>query len=61
MEDVYDDEDLQRLYDEEYFANRPQSERLVNKKLQLRGLDHLIRDWRVCLKEYLDHKYSSYL
>ena len=22
MEDVYDDEDLQRLYDEEYFANR---------------------------------------
>ncbi|MDC1330893.1 NAD(P)-dependent oxidoreductase [Gammaproteobacteria bacterium] len=49
------------FFKEEYFANRPQSERLVNKKLQLRGLDHLIRDWRVCLKEYLDHKYSSYL
>ena len=49
------------FFKDEYFANRPASERLINKKLQLRGLDHLIRDWKVCLKEYLDNMYSEYL
>lgn len=44
----------------QYFAARPVSERLVNRKLQLRGLDHM-RDWRVALRDYLNTRYGSYL
>jgi len=44
----------------EYFAERPPSERLINKKLQLRGMDGM-RDWRVCLEEYLHEHYRDYL
>ena len=44
----------------EYFATRPASERLVNKKLNLRGLDQM-RDWKICLKEYLEGYYNNYL
>ena len=36
----------------EYFAPRPASEKLVNTKLDARGLN-VMRDWRVCLAEYL--------
>jgi len=43
----------------EYFATRPASERLVNKKLGLRGLDQM-RDWKVCLQEYLSNYYKGY-
>jgi dTDP-4-dehydrorhamnose reductase len=35
-----------------YFAPRPYSEKLMNLKLTLRSL-YKMRDWRVCLKEYL--------
>ena len=35
-----------------FFAPRPRSEKLVNLKLELRGLNGM-RDWRICLKEYL--------
>lgn len=35
----------------EYFAPRPASEKLVNLKLDRRGLN-VMRDWRVCLAEY---------
>jgi len=45
---------------EEYFASRPASERLITKKLDLRGLN-LMRDWRVCLDEYLADAYAGYL
>ena len=45
---------------EEYFALRPPSERLINKKLDLRGLN-IMRDWRVCLKEYIENYYQDYL
>lgn len=45
---------------EEYFAARPPSERLINKKLDLRGLN-VMRDWRICLKEYIDRYYKGYL
>ncbi len=45
---------------EEYFAARPPSERLITKKLDLRGLN-LMRDWRVCLEEYLADYYKDYL
>ena len=45
---------------ETYFAPRPSSERLVNRKLDLRQLN-LMRDWRVCLREYLRAYYQGYL
>ena len=44
----------------EYFAKRPKSERLITKKLQLRD-SNIMRDWRVCLREYLDDYYQDYL
>ena len=42
----------------EYFAERPSSERLINKKLDLRKLN-IMRDWRVCLKEYIEHYFNG--
>jgi len=48
------------FFKKEYFAERPPSERLVNTKLKLRGLN-LMRDWRVALKEYLENYYQNYL
>jgi len=44
----------------EYFAPRPKSERLINKKLNLRKIN-IMRDWKVCLKEYLQEYYSNIL
>jgi dTDP-4-dehydrorhamnose reductase len=44
----------------EYFAARPPSERLIAQKLTLRGLN-VMRDWRVCLEEYLAGYYQGYL
>lgn len=35
----------------EYFAPRPRSERLLNRRLDGLGLN-VMRDWRVCLEEY---------
>jgi dTDP-4-dehydrorhamnose reductase len=43
-----------------YFAARPASERLITKKLDLRGVNHM-RDWRISLKEYIETYYSDYL
>lgn len=40
-------------FKEEYFAPRPASEKLVNLKLNQRGLN-LMRDWHVCLREYAE-------
>jgi dTDP-4-dehydrorhamnose reductase len=45
---------------QEYFAPRPPSERLITRKLDLRGVN-VMRDWRVCLDEYLADKYVGYL
>ena len=39
---------------------RPPSERLITRKLDLRGLN-IMRDWRVCLDEYLADAYAGYL
>lgn len=47
-------------FKEIYFAARPASERLVNKRLDLRELN-VMRDWKVCLKEYVDSYYQGYL
>lgn len=40
-------------FSKEYFSHRPPSERLLNKKLQIIGLN-LMRDWKTALKEYID-------
>lgn len=45
---------------DEYFAERPASERLITKKLDLRNSNKM-RDWKICLKEYLEKYYKSYL
>lgn len=47
-------------FSKEYFAPRPACERLVNLKLNLRGLN-VMRDWRVALKEYLSSYYQGFL
>jgi dTDP-4-dehydrorhamnose reductase len=47
-------------FKEVYFADRPASERLINAKLDLRGMN-VMRDWRVCLVEYLQNYYQGYL
>jgi dTDP-4-dehydrorhamnose reductase len=44
----------------EYFSPRPPSERLLTRKLDLRGLN-VMRDWRVCLDEYLAEYYEGYV
>ena len=47
------------FFKKEYFAPRPASERLVNKKLQLRNLD-IMRDWESCLEEYLNKSFKNF-
>jgi dTDP-4-dehydrorhamnose reductase len=47
-------------FSEEYYAPRPPSERLITRKLDLRGLNNM-RDWRQCLDEYLAEAYGGYL
>ena len=44
----------------EYFAERPPSERLVNIKLKLRGINSM-RNWKVALHEYIANYYQDYL
>lgn len=44
----------------EYYAERPPSERLVDKKLELRGVN-VMRDWKICLEEYMRDYYTDYL
>jgi len=43
-----------------YYAERPPSERLMNRKLALRNLN-LMQDWKIALKQYLDMYYVGYL
>ena len=47
-------------FNSNYFAIRPNSERLINYKLDLRNLN-IMRDWRLCLSEYIHNYYQSYL
>jgi dTDP-4-dehydrorhamnose reductase len=47
------------FWSKEYFAERPPSERLIDKKLCLRKVN-IMRDWRICLKEYIDEYYNDY-
>jgi dTDP-4-dehydrorhamnose reductase len=46
------------FFAKDYFAPRPPCERLVNYKLDLRGMN-LMRDWRVSLQEYLRDYYAD--
>ena len=48
------------FFRKDYFALRPASERLINKKLQLRELN-IMRPWKIALKEYLADYYGNYL
>jgi len=43
-----------------YFAPRPPSERLINKKLELRNIN-IMRDWKIALNEYISDYYLDYL
>jgi dTDP-4-dehydrorhamnose reductase len=47
-------------FKKEYFAERPPSERLVNRRLNLEGLN-IMRNWEITLKEYLKGYYKNYL
>jgi len=47
-------------FKEEYFAKRPNAERLKNYKLKLLGLDNM-KSWQEALREYLEKYYSGYL
>ena len=40
-----------------YFASRPKSEKLINKKLNDLNMN-IMRDWKICLYEYLNEYYS---
>jgi dTDP-4-dehydrorhamnose reductase len=43
-----------------YFAKRPYSERLINKKLNMEKLN-IMRNWKICLKEYVNNYYKNYI
>jgi len=47
-------------FKKEYFADRPECERLINKKLDELNLN-IMQNWREALKEYLDDYYINYL
>lgn len=44
----------------EYFAPRPDCERLVNKKLSLRWINNM-QNWKIALKEYITNDYAHLL
>ena len=48
------------FFNKTYFAPRPESERLVNAKLDQMNMNQM-RDWKTCLKEYLHSRYENYL
>jgi dTDP-4-dehydrorhamnose reductase len=47
-------------FKESYFADRPDCERLINKKLNDLDLN-IMRDWKIALKEYINNYYKDYL
>ena len=47
-------------FSKDYFAPRPDSERLINKKLNLRSLN-IMRNWKVALRDYLENYYKDYI
>jgi dTDP-4-dehydrorhamnose reductase len=47
------------FFKKEYFVARPDSERLINRKLNLRKMN-IMRDWKVCLEEYIEDYYQDF-
>ena len=47
-------------FNEIYFAPRPTSERLINRKLELRNMN-IMREWQIALKEYIHDYFADYL
>jgi len=47
-------------FSKDYFAKRPKSEKLINKKLNLRKLNYM-RNWKVCLNEYIKDNFSEFI
>lgn len=43
-----------------YFAERPPSERLLTKKLDLRGVNKM-KDWKQALAQYIEDYYAGYI
>ena len=48
------------FFKETYFAERPASERLVNKKLNMRGISKM-SDWKIALRNYIEEYYDNFL
>jgi dTDP-4-dehydrorhamnose reductase len=48
------------FFKKEYYADRPPSERLIDAKLNMRNVN-VMRDWKVCLVEYIDNYYQGYI
>ncbi|MEO6613337.1 MAG: NAD(P)-dependent oxidoreductase [Chitinophagaceae bacterium] len=48
------------FFTKEYFAPRPVSEKIINTRLNLWEMNRM-RNWRVCLEEYLDSYFNEYL
>jgi len=49
-----------RYFKNEYFAERPASERLITRKLDMRGVN-MMREWKMALREYVEQYYKGYL
>ena len=47
-------------FEKEYFAKRPYSERLINKKLSDEKLN-IMRPWEIAIEDYLTAYYNNYL
>lgn len=48
------------IFADQYTSIRPAFENLINKKLTLRGIN-VMRNWKVCLREYIQTDYKDYL
>jgi dTDP-4-dehydrorhamnose reductase len=48
------------FFNNTYFAPRPPSERLLNKKLNIRNLN-VMGDWKIALKDYINLYFQDYL
>ena len=47
-------------FSKEYFADRPDCERLINKNLDILGFNKM-RNWKIAIKEYLNNYYNNYI
>ena len=48
------------FFSDKYFAPRPDCERLVNFKLDLKNMN-IMRDWKISLKEYIEKDFKHLL